>query len=101
MVATGASPWYHVPHNTEARRADSFSSVLVLRSEALLRRVAMEFNTIRPACGNLRNLCLNQSPLGALLCIGAFFHGLAPVANMNPALHWDPAPTPRVPTFWD
>ena len=23
MLATGASPWYHAPHNKEARRADS------------------------------------------------------------------------------
>ena len=58
MLATGASPWYPAPHNTEAHRADSFSSVLVL----------------------------HQSPSPrALLLIGALLHGLAPVADMNPA----------------
>ena len=81
MVATGASPWNRSPHNTEACRADSFSSVT-------------EFNTIRGCGHDTVSACINRPLWGALLLIGAFFHGLAPVANMNPARHWGPAPTP-------
>ena len=73
MVATGASPWYHAPHNKEARRADSFSSVTQL-------------NMIRRACGNdTASPAINRPLRGLFLFAHILFHGLAPVANMNAA----------------
>ena len=80
MLATGASPWYRVFYSIEAQRADSFAC-------------DMRFDTIRSTCANSHRWGVYESPLsGALLLIGAFFHGLAPVANMNTA--WDRASSP-------
>ena len=66
MLATGASPWYHAPHNTEARRADSFSGI-------------MEFNTIRSTCGNGTACpCINRPLRGLYRLCTPFPTGLRP-----------------------
>jgi hypothetical protein len=71
MVATGASPWYQAPHNTdlslgEARRADSFSSV-------------MEFNTIPSTSGNGTACpCINRPLRGLYRLRAPFPTGLRP-----------------------
>jgi len=56
-----------------------------------------EFESIRSVWGNWRSRRLHESPTSwALLLLVVFFHGLAPVANMNTALYWGPIPVPWV-----